>query len=163
MGTRPLIGTILLSIMLVFSLLLLMIDTDLIALAIPVMIAGGGGIIYLALWRPGGQSMRDRPHLMPALVAATMLVVAVAELPYGYYQILRWVVCGVAIYIAYMSYRWGKVWATWVFGFLAALFNPIVPVHLTKEIWQPIDTISAMWFWSSTLFLKEPGRVQEDS
>jgi len=102
--------------------------------------------------------MKDRPHLIPALVAAIMLFVAIAELPYGYYQILRWVVCGVAIYIAYMAYRWRKVWATWVFGFVAALFNPIIPVHLTKEIWQPIDVICAILFALSPLLLKEPSQ-----
>ena len=106
--------------------------------------------------------MKDRPHLIPALVATAMLFVAIAELPYGYYQILRWVVCGVAVYIAYMAYQWGKVWATWVFGFIAALFNPIIPVHLTKEIWQPIDIICAILFGSSTLFLKESNQEQSD-
>jgi len=101
--------------------------------------------------------MKDRPHVVPALVATMMLFVAIAELPYGYYQILRWIVCGVGVYIAYMAYRRGKVWATWVFGLIAALFNPIVPVHLTKAIWQPIDIVCALIFCSSTLFLKQPG------
>ena len=100
--------------------------------------------------------MKRRPHLILALVAATMLFVAIADLQYGYYQILRWVVCGVAVYIAYMAYTWGKVWATWVFGFVAVLFNPIIPVHLTKEIWQPINVICGILFGLSPLFLKEP-------
>ena len=100
--------------------------------------------------------MNRRPHLIPALVAMIMLFVAVADLQYGYYQILRWVVCGVAVYIAYMAYSWGKIWATWVFGFVAVLFNPIVPVYLTKEIWQPIDVICGILFGASTIFLKDP-------
>jgi len=104
--------------------------------------------------------MKRRPHLIPALVATAMLFLAMADLPYGYYQILRWVVCGVAAYIAYMAYRWGKVWATWIFGFVTALFNPIIPVYLTKEIWQPIDFICAILICSSTLFLKESGQKQ---
>ncbi len=104
--------------------------------------------------------MKRRPHLIPTLVAATMLFVAIADLQYGYYQILRWVVCGVAVYIAYMAYTWGKVWATWVFGFIAVLFNPLIPVHLTKEIWQPINCICGILFCSSTVFLKESGHEQ---
>ena len=99
--------------------------------------------------------MNRRPHLVPALVAMIMLFVAVADLQYGYYQILRWVVCGAAAYIAYIAYNWRKVWATWVFGFVALLFNPIIPVHLTKEIWQPIDVTCGRLFGASALFLRE--------
>ncbi len=102
--------------------------------------------------------MKERPHLIPALVAALMLFVAIADLPYGYYQMLRWAVSGVSVYIAYMAYRWGKVWATWVFGFVAALFNPLFPVHLTKDIWQPIDVVCGTLFAASPLFLREPPR-----
>jgi len=45
---------------------------------------------------------------------------------------------------------------------VAALFNPIIPVHLTKEIWQPIDFGCAILFGSSTLFLKESSQEQSD-
>jgi len=90
-----------------------------------------------------------------------MLFVAITHLPYGYYQMLRWVVCAVGIYVAYTAYRWGKVWVTWVFGFVAALFNPIIPVHLTKEIWQPIDFICAVLFSLGIIFLKESEDLTE--
>jgi len=73
---------------------------------------------------------------------------------------LRWVVCAVGIYVAYIAYRWDKVWATWVFGLLAALFNPIIPVHLTKEIWQSIDGFSAILFLAGIIFVKGPAPSQ---
>lgn len=36
-------------------------------------------------------------------------------------------------------------WA-WVFGIIALLFNPIIPVHLSREIWAPIDIMAALIF-----------------
>jgi FtsH-binding integral membrane protein len=99
--------------------------------------------------------MRGRPHLIPALVVAVMLVVAIASLPYGYYQLLRWVTCGVAVFIAIMAYRWGKVWATGIFGLVAVLFNPLLPIYLTREIWRPIDLTCAVLFIVSIFILKE--------
>ena len=99
--------------------------------------------------------MRGRPHLIPAVIVAVMLCVAVAPLAYGYYQLLRWVTCGVAVFIAVMAYRWGKAWATWVFGFVAVLFNPLWPVYLTRDIWRPIDLACAVLFVVSTFILKE--------
>jgi hypothetical protein len=97
-----------------------------------------------------------RPHLIPSLIIAVMLIVAVASLPYGYYQLLRWVTCAVAVFIAFKSYGWHKTWAVWLFGAIAVLFNPIVPIHLTKEIWQPIDIVSAILFGISAFMLRKP-------
>jgi uncharacterized membrane protein YccC len=90
--------------------------------------------------------LEKRPHLIPAIIAALMLLGAVGDWPYGYYQLLRWVTCGAAVFVAFMAYNWQKLWATWLFGIIAVLFNPLVPIHLTKELWQPIDVICALLF-----------------
>jgi len=94
--------------------------------------------------------------LIPALVAALMLLGAVAGLPYGYYQFLRWVVCGIGIYVAVIAYRWGITWVTWVFGAIAVLFNPVIPITFSREIWLPIDIASSLIFSFSIFFLKKP-------
>lgn len=100
--------------------------------------------------------MSGRPHMFPALIAAIMLLVAIAPLPYGYYQAMRWVVCGIAIYIAYKSFRWGKRWAIWLLGAIAILFNPILPIYLSREAWQPIDIVCAILFGLTIILLREP-------
>ena len=102
--------------------------------------------------------MSGRPHLIPALIVAIMLVVTIASLPYGYYQLLRWVTCGVAIFIAIMAYKWGKAWATWIFGLIAVLFNPFWTIHLTRDIWRPIDLACAVLFITSVFALREPAK-----
>ena len=100
--------------------------------------------------------LEKRPHLIPSLIAAAMLLLALAELPYGYYQLLRFVTCGVAVYIAFTAYNWQKMWAMWLFGFIALLFNPLIPIHLSREIWQPIDVICAVLFVFIVFVLKKP-------
>ena len=71
--------------------------------------------------------LKVRPHLIPSLIAAAMLLLALADLPYGYYQLLRFIVCGVGVYVAYTAYNWQKKWVMWLFGFIALLFNPLIP------------------------------------
>ena len=105
----------------------------------------------------GGKVM-SLANVIPALIIAVMLLVAVADLPYGYYQLLRWATCGVAVFVAFRAYKVGKTWITWLFGLIVVLFNPIVPIHLTKEIWRPIDLASAIIFGLSILFLSTPGK-----
>jgi hypothetical protein len=82
------------------------------------------------------------------LVPAAALIVALAPLPYGYYTLLRIVVCGAGAFIAYKSYETnGKPsLGTGVMIGVALLFNPLIPIHLSREIWAPIDVGTALVF-----------------
>lgn len=78
------------------------------------------------------------------IVAILLLFWALADNPYGYYQILRWVICGVTGYSAYLAYKKGKnVWA-WIFGIIAVLYNPIAPIYLEREMWSMFDMVVAI-------------------
>jgi hypothetical protein len=104
-----------------------------------------------------------RPHIIPALIAALILFGALGRWPYGYYQLLRFVVCGVGAYVAYLAYNWQKIWAVWLFGFIALLFNPLIVIHLSRELWQPIDFICAVLFIIVTFVLKKSEEEKRES
>lgn len=106
-----------------------------------------------------GTEMSSRPHIFPALIATIMLLIAIAPLPYGYYQFLRWVICGIAVYIAVIAYRWGKAWGTWIFSAIAVLFNPIFPIPLSREIWLPIDIIGSLLFGFSQFLIGDQHHI----
>ena len=107
-------------------------------------------------------ALQKRPHSIPSLIAAVMLFGALADPPYGYYQLLRFVVCGVSLYIAYTAYTWQKIWAVWLFGFIAILFNPFVPLHFSKELWQSVDVICALLFVVLAFVLEKPAEEKHD-
>jgi len=87
-----------------------------------------------------------------------MLFLTVMPWPYSYYVLLRWVVCGVALYSAwYISLKGTRLlfdelgllfdWGFWGMLIVAVLFNPIWPVHLVeKELWGFIDLGLALSF-----------------
>ena len=89
---------------------------------------------------------RDRPHLIPSIVAAVFLLGALGRWPYGYYMVLRLVTCASAAFVAFEAHKWQKMGWVWVFAPVALLFNPLVPVHLSRETWQPIDVLVALIF-----------------
>ena len=68
------------------------------------------------------------------------LIIALLPLPYGYYQIMRWIICGCAIGIAYTRFQ-NKGWdyVTIIFALIAAVYNPITTIHLEKEIWMVVN------------------------
>lgn len=85
--------------------------------------------------------MRRRPKVVviAKVVAALMLVGALAQNPYSYYTLMRWVVCGVSGFSAYRAAELKKAGWAWTLGIVALIFNPILPVHLDRGIWAFVD------------------------
>lgn len=76
----------------------------------------------------------------PAIyVCAMLLFLGVAPLPYGYYTLLRLIACGVFGYAAFLAYERKHEMLPWIYGVLAVLFNPIIKIYLSKDIWQLVD------------------------
>ena len=86
------------------------------------------------------------PSEVARLVAAGMLLLAPLHWPYGYYTLLRLVVCGVAGYSAYVALASDRVGLAWVLGGIALIFNPIIPIHLSREIWSVFNVVVAVTF-----------------
>lgn len=82
------------------------------------------------------------------LVPAALLVAAIGAWPYGYYTMLRFTVCVAAFWIAYLDYQREKKIGPWVItmGLGGILFNPILPVYLTRDIWFFLDIAMAALF-----------------
>jgi len=80
------------------------------------------------------------------LAAALFLVGALGSWPYAYYQLLRWIVCGVGAYSAYLAYTQNRKGWAGIFAVVAILFNPIMPFYLERDTWQIIDVIAAIPF-----------------
>lgn len=82
-------------------------------------------------------------------VPAIAVVVAVLPLPYGFYMGLRWLVAAAAAFLAWKEYALNGKRAnsyTWIFGAMALLYNPIIPIHLFKLLWVVLNLITAAAF-----------------
>ena len=86
--------------------------------------------------------MSARPHFVPCIVGALAAFVAIADMPYGYCTLMRLMVCATAVFVLVVAARSRQMWAVWLHGMFGLLFNPIVPIHLTKSLWQPLDFIA---------------------
>lgn len=74
---------------------------------------------------------------MPQAVTSAMLLWALNPAnPYGYYILLRWVCCATFAYLAIQALAQKKHDWAWVLGVIAAIYNPLIRVHLTREIWS---------------------------
>ena len=89
------------------------------------------------------------------VVASALLFWALSRHPYGYYTLLRWVVCAVAAYSAYLSTTVNRIPWAWVFGLVALLFNPLVPARIDRATWAYIDVAVGILFLASVFFVRE--------
>lgn len=78
--------------------------------------------------------------IVGAVVCAGLLAWALLPFnPYGFYILLRIVITGYAIYLAALLWKVDQTGWLWCVIVLAAVYNPIVRVHLTREIWSVIN------------------------
>ena len=95
------------------------------------------------------------------LVPMAALGVALLDMPYGYYALLRLLVCGVCAFLAAREANEGKIGWTWVLGGCAVLYNPIVKVPLGRELWSVVNVATvamlAAHLWSARRRLGEDG------
>ncbi|MCX7611738.1 MAG: hypothetical protein N2043_09155 [Ignavibacterium sp.] len=80
------------------------------------------------------------------IIAAAMLLLAIANLPYGYYRFLRIAVTLIAGVNAYVEYKKDNQVLLIIFLGIAILFNPIFPIYFSRGTWMPIDLIIGIFF-----------------
>lgn len=89
------------------------------------------------------------------LICSALLFLALADLPIGYYTLLRIVVTIGAVAIIAKDFKNGINFWVLAFGLIAILFNPLIPVYLNnKDIWMPIDIIAAILFGIKSIIIK---------
>lgn len=79
------------------------------------------------------------------LFLAAMLLLCLAPMPYGYFMLVRFVMMVAFGVLAYQYYLRNKVAATWIFGALAVLFQPIYKIALGRTVWNIVDVIVAIF------------------
>lgn len=84
---------------------------------------------------------------IPYLIVIALSLLALAPMPYGYYIFLRIAVTACAAMTAYLKYQMSdRSLLVWVCVGVAILFNPIIPIHLTRGIWMVINVAVAALF-----------------
>jgi len=91
--------------------------------------------------------MEKNISIKPAIIASiVLLLLAILPWPYGYYTLLRLVVCFTAAFLGWFSYKKQRIRWVWIMSFIALVFNPFVPLHFGRELWLMVDIIAAILF-----------------
>ena len=75
---------------------------------------------------------------------AVLLLLCLAPMPYGYYQLVRVVAMIAFAIMAYQYYEKENVPLAFTFGGLTLLFQPFIKVALGRTLWNVVDVIVAI-------------------
>ena len=88
---------------------------------------------------------------------AALLLLCLAPMPYGYYQLVRFVSMVIFAVMAYQYYvKKQEGWAV-CFGALALLFQPFFKIALGRVIWNIVDVVVAILL--IVIWYKEKGNI----
>ena len=86
------------------------------------------------------------------IILAIFLFICLADMPYGYYQFVRFIaLIGFAV-LAYQANEQDKQTEMIIYGSLALLFQPFIKVSLGRELWNVVDVIVAIGLLASIFY-----------
>ena len=78
------------------------------------------------------------------LFIAAMMLLCLAPMPYGYFQLVRFLSTLVLGVMAFRYYQESKEWLSYTCGTLALLFQPFYKIALGRTVWNIVDVIVAI-------------------
>ena len=86
------------------------------------------------------------------IVLAVLFFLCLADMPYGFYQLVRFVgLIGFTI-LAYKAYEQGRQTEMIIYAGLALLFQPFIKIALGRQIWNIVDVIVAIGLLITIIF-----------
>lgn len=78
------------------------------------------------------------------LIVAIILLLCLADMPYGFYTLVRFVSAFTFAFLSYDYFKSKKDGLGFVFAALALLFQPFFKVALGHTIWNIVDVVVAV-------------------
>jgi hypothetical protein len=87
------------------------------------------------------------------IILSILLLICLFDMPYGYFQLVRFIALLSFGFLAYISYQENNNLFSSIYVSLAILFQPLMKIALGREIWNIVDVIVAL-FLIVSIFLK---------
>lgn len=78
------------------------------------------------------------------IIIAILLLLCLAPMPYGYYELIRYLTTVFFVWMAYKYYEEEKCGLMITFVALAILFQPFIKIALGRLMWNIVDVIVAI-------------------
>ncbi len=79
------------------------------------------------------------------IVLAILLFICLLDMPYGYFQFVRFLAMVGFSYLAFIAYEANDRNKAYIFIALAILFQPLIKIALGRDIWNIVDVVVGIW------------------
>lgn len=105
---------------------------------------------------------KNKLSVIIKILMTIALLVCLLDMPYGYYQLVRFsamVVFGVFAVSYYINEK-----STWMYfyGFSALLFNPFLKVYLGRTMWNVVDVVVAIIIIVNIITEQRKSQIEND-
>ena len=92
------------------------------------------------------------PQLVIKVILSILFLLCLVQMPYGYYQVVRFIGLLGFVLLAYLSYEQNRKVEMFIYIALALLFQPFLKVALGRTIWNVVDVIVAVGLVASLFY-----------
>jgi hypothetical protein len=78
---------------------------------------------------------------MIKIIISILLLICLLDMPYGYFQFVRFSSIVAFAYLAFSANEEGRQSEVIIFVLLAFLFQPFIKISLGRELWNIVDVI----------------------
>lgn len=89
---------------------------------------------------------------------SALLLLCLADMPYGYFNLVRFLAPIGFGYLAYCENQEKKDSATFIYVILAILFQPIIKIGLGRTMWNVVDVVVAVGLLISLFYTKKESK-----
>ena len=90
------------------------------------------------------------------ILIAILLFLCILDMPYGYYELVRFISFLGFSYLAYINNERGNTFQTFLFAALALLFQPFMKIALGRLIWNIVDIVVGVYLLLTLNSTKNP-------
>lgn len=81
------------------------------------------------------------------LIIAVLLILCLFDMPYGFYQLVRFAAMAAFAYLSYQYFKAKNDCLGFLFAALAALFQPFFKIALGRTLWNIVDILIALFLF----------------
>lgn len=75
------------------------------------------------------------------ITLAILFFVCLLDMPYGYYQLVRFAALTGFVALAYHANKQKQQTAAFIYACLAVLFQPLIKIALGRTLWNAVDVV----------------------
>ena len=94
------------------------------------------------------------PAILAKVILSVLMFLCLLDMPYGYYQFVRFASMIVFVWFAYDAYEENRKVEALIYLALALLFQPLFKIALGRFIWNVVDVVVGVGLIASVFIRK---------